>query len=282
MPAKDDASTSGWSRRPDDWKRHARASASERLTPLAPEAAAGPEAGAPAPQARAQRVGRTRLLPFHVLLARGQGALELFAPGPFDELSFFQRVVGPSSHSVEYLIALDPRDAGSERFRPFARVDLDPARARPWPELARCEALAAALRASQGPLALPKAKTMLPARTWAHHPERGGSGLNRVAPPPGRDFFRWSAGRSYSYADMLEVIRHALDDAERIAWVEGAFKRPPAAGEVVHRYYLGARLRPWIVRHEAEAKRLFAGEPSRVDGQRGLVIYPTGGGSGAC
>lgn len=211
----------------------------------------------------ARPVGRERQLPFDILLGQGGGALRLFRAGPFDELRFFQRVVpAGASHDTEFLVRLDPRHHGTERFAPFGVVRLRADRALPLalPRDPRGP-LAAALRAARL-TSIPTAAALLGNRTTAFEPGRGADadGDNRVR----------CVGPEAAAA--VEVLRRQAGPT-LVGFFEAAFTRAPGDERVVHRYYLDATLRAWVVRdHPRDGKRLFAVEASAAR-EQGLLVY---------
>jgi hypothetical protein len=210
----------------------------------------------------ARPVGRERQLPFDILLGQGGGALRLFRAGPFDELRFFQRVLPAGvSHDTEFLVRLDPRHHGTERFAPFgvARLRADRALPLPGPRDPRGP-LAAALRAARL-TSIPTAAALLGNRTTAFEPGRADSdGDNRVR----------SVGPEAAAA--VEVLRRQAGPA-LVGFFEAAFTRAQGDDRVVHRYYLDPTLRAWVVRdHPRDGKRLFAVEASAAR-ETGLLVY---------
>lgn len=206
----------------------------------------------PAPAPR--RVAPRQELPCDLFLAVGHGSVHLFARGPLDELTFFQRTSRSARHELEFVTRRDP-GAADEHYEGFAllRLAADDEVALPaWTSL---EARWAALADAHGLLGLPR-----PAAGDA-----GGfiDGRNRAV--AGRRAQVDDVRRRLSHAETLALLRAELSPAERIAWVERAFSAPPAPGLVVHRYYLsGARGDDvWLVRHTAGGKRLLRAEPSR-------------------
>lgn len=207
---------------------------------------------------RANRdLGRSRLLPFDILLAGGAGALRLFHAGPFDELCFFQRVVTGPRHDLEWLLRLEPRDAGSEAFAPFGVVRLGPGSGRPLSPVCRLDRVAQAY----GFAAFPTARSITGGRTTAYDPARGveADGRNRLRPTPAQ-------------AAMLDALRRGLDGPDLVAWLETAFA-DRTEGPVLHRYYLSSDLRTFVVRDDpATGRRLHEAETSAAVTRR-LLVY---------
>lgn len=234
--------------------RLARAASGEWRRPDPDDVAACLESG------RARRdVSRSRLLPFDLLLAGGAGALRLFHAGPFDELRFFQRVVTGPRHDLEWLLRLEPRDAGSESFAPFGVVRLGPASGRPLPDL-RGRGLERVAQA-YGFAALPTARSITGGRTTAFDPARGieAEGRNQLRPAPAQ-------------ATMLDALRRGLDGPDLVAWLETAFA-DRTEGPVLHRYYLSSDLRAFVVRDDpATGRRLHEAETSAAVTRR-LLVY---------
>jgi hypothetical protein len=233
----------------------ARSGASPRPVPVGADRDARIESG------RLQReVGRTRLLPFDLVLTQAQGVVPLFRAGPFDELRLFERLV-TSRHDTEWVQRAAPGDLARERFQPFGVLRLGPAHGRPVPELARSPRLVAALRAALGPDGVLAARRLL-----AGGPPSEAGASRRPGGP---------AARTLRPADAaaLEAARTRLDDLARIAWLESAFAAPPAGDAAAHRYYLGSHLRTFLVRHDRTGKRLFVAEPAGAARGHGLIVY---------
>ena len=221
-------------------------------------------------------VGRERVLPFDLFLAQGHGALPLFQAGPFDELSFFQRRVSPRGHEVEYLLRQDAKGRDREGFRPFAVFRITPASERALPDPRRDRALRALLRERYGLTSLPRPKALGDRVARAFDPERGDAtaGRNRLRASSTSGVFKRVGERDFSHVEVLELLRRHLDGSSLVGWVEAAFDTPPARGVVLHRYYLGADLRGYLVRdHWSEGKSLYMAEPSGGDTAHGLFVY---------
>lgn len=237
----------------------------QRLEPSSSGRVDRPEPPPPA------RVDRGRLLPFDIFLNRGHGALRLFAAGPFDELAFFQRRDVGARHDIEYLSALDPRSAGKERYQPYGVLRLRPHGARRLPSLAVAVDFWRALRA-RGLRAVPGAKVAIRQRFSVFCPHQSPEGgRNRVNVAACTGVFEREGQRPLPHAELVELVR-GLEPEYRIAWLEGAMARP-RSGEVLHRYYLDASLRAYLVRDHWQAGRtLYTLEPTAGDA-RGLIIY---------
>ncbi|MCO5166768.1 MAG: hypothetical protein M9894_10430 [Planctomycetes bacterium] len=197
--------------------------------------------------------GRRRLLPFDLVLTQAHGATPLFRAGPFDELRLFQRLVA-TAHDTEWLQRAAPGDLGRERFQPFAVLRLRAERAQPVPSLASDPRLVGRLRQALGTAGV------LAPRRW----------LRDV---PGEQRLARSGASAAEDALTLGAARDLLDDRQRIAWLESAFSTPPPAGQVAHRYYLGNTLTVYVVRHDAQGKRLFVGEAAAAARGLGLLVY---------
>lgn len=215
-------------------------------------------------------------LPCDLLLTNGHGAVRLFAAGPLDELSFFQRAGVPAHLEVEFLTRLDKEDAGTEAFKPYGMFRLRPQDGKPLPDPKKDlpESFWAALYREHGLVKLLPASRVL-ATTFGAWDPRGGSperGRNRVvAQNPG---FNWKRvrGRRYTHADLLELLRRHLPGPERIAWIESAIPDALTPGEIVHRYYLDTGRRLWLVRHHwSRGKSLHKAHTSE-EAKRLLVI----------
>ncbi len=229
--------------------------ARERLQ--ASQRAARPADAAKIESGRQQReVGRTRLLPFDLVLTQAHGATPVFRAGPFDELRLFQRVV-TSAHDTEWLQRAAAGDLDRERFQPHGVLRLRPERALRVPDLTS-PGLVAALRARLG------ADGVLAPRRWL----AGETGEQRLA-------CSGALRRPGAAPDpaVLEAARTRLDDRQRIAWLESAFTTPPTGGAAVHRYYLGSHLQAYLVRHDALGKRLFLAEAAAAARGHGLIVY---------
>lgn len=227
-----------------------------------PERARTAECEARIQSGRLQRsIGRTRLMPFDLVLTQAQGALPVFRAGPFDELRLFQRSI-TSRHDTEWLQRAAPGDLSRERFQPFAVFRLSKARALPVAELGRSPRLVAALRLALG------AEGVLAPRRWL----AASAGAQKLACSSAFSRPGASASAAPSPA-LLEAARTHLDDGQRIAWLESAFSAPPLGDAVVHRYYLGSHLGAYLVRHDAHGKQLFVAEPAAAARGQGLIVY---------
>lgn len=206
------------------------------------------------PEPAPRRLTPRQDLPCDLFLAVGHGAVPLFARGPLDELTFFQRTSGSARHDLEYVTRRDP-GAAAEDYTGFALLRLAADDDVPLPAWTSLEARWDELRDAHGLLGLPRP---VPAEA-----EGFADGRNRAV--AGRRAQVDDVRRRISHAETLSLLRAELSPAERIAWVEHAFARPPHPGLVVHRYYLsGARGDDvWLVRHTAGGKRLLRAEPSR-------------------
>ncbi|MEZ6184027.1 MAG: hypothetical protein R3F62_03335 [Planctomycetota bacterium] len=214
-----------------------------------------------------RRVRPGRLLPYDVFLCQGTQSLRVFAKGPLDEFTFFQRRDVPQAHQVEYLTRLEPRDDGKERFTAYGMIRLG--EALPFPALDRLRPLWSALRERLGLDWLPSARPYLRS-SGAHSPHQPGGGVNRIRATPGSGSFQHQ-GSEVHFCDVLDVLRDTLSGAERVAWVETAFAQAPAT--LTHRYYLDSDLGVFLVRHHpSEGKRLFSATIS-AQRERGLLVY---------
>lgn len=214
-------------------------------------------------------------LPCDLLLTTGHGAVRLFAAGPVDELSFFQRSHVPSHLEVEFLTRLDRADAGTEAFKPYGMFRLRSQDGQPLPDPKKLpESFWAELYREHGLVKLLPAPRVLSTAFTAWDPSQGSPerGLNRVrAANPDWNWKR-VRGRRYLHADLLELLRRHLPGPERIAWVESAIPDALPPGEIVHRYYIETGRRLWLVRHHwARGKSLHRAHTSE-EAKRLLVI----------
>lgn len=255
----------------DDSSIESVASAVEAQQDESASASARLEAARPFVAPDGRRVDRGRLLPFDVFLNRGNGSVRLFAAGPFDELSFFQRRDVVERHELEYLTYRDPRHAGRERYEAYGVFNLKTRSPRPLPNLAVAAEFWRALRA-HGLSAVPGAKVAVRQRFSVFHPEQSpDAGRNRVSVDVCRGVFERDGQRALPHAELLEIMRNDVEPAYRIAWLEGAMSRP-REGEIMHRYYLDAGLRAYLVRDHWKTGRTFYTLQQSGDG-RGLLIY---------
>lgn len=200
-------------------------------------------------------------LPCDLLLTTGHGAVCLFAAGPIDELCFFQRAGVPEHLEVEFLSRLDPAERGSEDYKPYGMFRLRTGDGQPLPRAGELpEDFWATLYREHGLVKLLPAARVLDPRGWeAWDPRRNGpdAGRNRVVPQHPDYTFKRARGQRYTHADLLEIVRRHLRGPERIAWLEAAFPEQLAPGQIVHRYWLDAARRIWLVRHHwARGKQL--------------------------
>lgn len=209
--------------------------------------------------------GRRRLLPFEVLLASGGASMQLFAPGPFDELRCYQRRVA-TAHRVEYLTWLNPHDVGTEGYRSLGSFRLAAAEA--LPVLGR--EFWRRLRAACGARALPSARV--------RGRRVGADGLPRegtlgITPAMSSGAFQREGQPDLAADEVQAALRAVPTSRERIAWLESAFRRAAPDGVVLHRYYLDAEANAWLVRQEGSARVLVAMAKS-AEAVPGLWIYP--------
>jgi hypothetical protein len=191
-------------------------------------------------------------LPFDLLLTSGHGAVPLFSAGPIDELGFFQRCGVPEHLEVEFLTRLAPEDRGREDYKPYGMFRLRSGDGAPLPRQEELpEAFWAALYREHGLVKILPAARVLSPRTSAWDARRNdpAAGRNRATPLNPDYNFKRVRGRRYTHADLLAILCRHLRGPERIAWIEGAFPEALEAGQIVHRYYLDASRRLWLVRH---------------------------------
>lgn len=187
-------------------------------------------------QSETRRAGRHRILPCRVFLSTAIGSRELFPAGPFDEFRCAQRRVS-GGHEVEFLTRLDPRDAASEAYRPFARFDLR-GPGQPLPRLSRERAFWAELASRHGLRALPRPRLRSAALA---------DGQIALAAGVTSGVFQRPGQAPAPYAEILDLLRATCAPAHWIAWLETAFPAAPS-GAIVHRYYLDADLEAYLVR----------------------------------
>lgn len=242
----------------------ARALVSERgeLTPSGRHRRIDLDEGAPPSEARGEtrRAGRHRILPCRVFLSTALDSRELFPAGPFDEFRCAQRQVR-GQHEVEFLTRLDPHDAASEAYRPFARFDLR-GPGEPLPRLSRERAFWAELASRHGLRALPRPRL--------RHADLA-DGQIALAAGVTSGVFQRPGQAPVAYAEILDLLRATCAPAHWIAWLETAFPAPPS-GAIVHRYYLDADLEAYLVRdHWRDGKTLR--RATAAEGAPGLWIH---------
>lgn len=204
---------------------------------------------------------RRRTLPCDLYLTMGWQSIPLFGRGPIDEFSFFQRFGVSAAHDTEFLARLDPEDAGTEDYKPYGVFSLKAGDGEPVPGLAVLDDFWPRLLREHGLSSVPPALAMASRRFDGFDPRfaRAEDGLNRIEAPRSGKAFAEVEGRKFTYGDMLEILRRKLSGIQKIAWIEDAFRDPPAAGEIVHRYYMEAATKEVIlVRHHwSRGKRLY-------------------------
>lgn len=194
---------------------------------------------------------RLSRLPFALHLVVGTSSVELFPPGPLDVLRLFQRHHDSRHHDLEYVLCR-PEAGPPDALRAYGVVRLNPELAVPLPEPSEVER---ALRQDYGTfLELPRASALLVERHGEHlDDEDPPEGPLRIETPEGEVARR---GRM-TVREVLGIVRAQLSGPAIIGWLEGAFRQPPRAGRVEHRYYLDPEACLWVVRHEARQKLLF-------------------------
>jgi hypothetical protein len=209
---------------------------------------------------------RRRLLPFELFLSSGNGSRRLFSTGPYDELRCFQRWV-TTRHGVEYLSWLQPNDTGSEGFRAFGcfRLEL----AEELPDLRRAREFWARLRTEHAVHVLPRARVR-GRRTDATGLPR--EGLLRIDPAMSSGVYQRDGQPDLDTPTVGTLLRSVPTPLQRITWIEEAFRKPAPVGITLHRYYMDATLRCWLVRQEGARKRICELIPSG-DPAPGLWIY---------
>jgi len=221
------------------------------------------------PATESRQVRRTRLMPFDVFLCQGYQSVRVFTKGPFDEFTFFQRGGIGSQHDVEYLTRLSPQNDGKERYTAYGMIPL--ADAQPLPELSQLRPFWRILKLKLGLDRLPPARVFLrQPNAWTPGADAA-QGINRIRAGKSSGVFHQRGRRIVHYYQVLDLLRHELHGAERVAWIETAFHQAPET--VTHRYYLDSDLGVFLVRHHpSEGKQLFQATLSEVRGQ-GLLIY---------
>jgi hypothetical protein len=213
--------------------------------------------------------GRRRLLPFQVQLMQAGSTAPIFQPGPLDELTCHQRLVGAERHRVEFLSWLSPYDQGSEGFRPFGVFRFS--EAQPLPDLRRRPAFWRRLREECGLKTIPGARV----RGQRHGPDGAPrQGRLEFEPAMGSGPFRRSGQPKLDVEDVREVMRRRAGGLERVAWLEEAFGIHAPQGRTLHRYYLDADLTAYLVRHHRDEKTVCTLTPSAEARAQGLLIYP--------
>ncbi len=196
-----------------------------------------------------------------LFLLTGTAAIPLFQAGPVDPLAFFQRRGVPEDHDIEYVV----RCEGDEP-QPLAVLRLRDDRAITMADPQRAEAFWRDLYRSTGLPSLPRASTLtrgLATGAFDLSAADPGRGRNVLACPRPETVFRRVAGRPYTHAEALAFVRERLRGVHLISWIEEAFPRKLATGEIVHRYYLD-RGHVYLVRHHwAAGKLLFLAQPSQ-------------------
>lgn len=215
---------------------------------------------APDQATRGVRRHEARRLPFELHLCMAAGSVRVAPSGPIDDLAVFQRTTVSAYHDVEYLVRLDPKDAGTERYEAFGLFRLRESEASPLADLRDLthvwEGLARDLELS----ALPRCRPLL---RDAGRPERAEEGASWLRVVAGGRPFQTVKGRRVTLAEVIDWLRAELAPAEKIAWLEEAFTTEPEPGQIVHRYYLDGRRKAWLVRHHwAKGKLLFAARTS--------------------
>lgn len=228
--------------------------AGRRRRPATPRPARGP--GSPGNDTLSGDGGKRAVLPFDLHLTFGASSVRVFSAGPIDEWRFFQREGVPEHADVEFVTRLDRADRGTEAFQAYGMLRLRGA-ALSFPDLRASDALWQRVYRDFGLTKLPKARDVAAVEGLAWRPEGAPEdGHDRVR--PARDgAWQRVGGKVYTCADALEVVRRTLVGAQRIAWIEELFRKPPPEGQVVHRYWLDTSRMIYLVRHHwKDGKRL--------------------------
>ncbi|MGE0712277.1 MAG: hypothetical protein AB7N76_32595 [Planctomycetota bacterium] len=205
------------------------------------------------------RISRN-LLPFDVLLNLGTTSTILFKSGQIDEFRFFQRSGVPEDLEVEFVTRLDEQDAGTENYKPYVLFK-PKGEAVPLVDLQKEEDLWKTLDQTYGLVTIPKLAKMMDGFSAFDTSSASGKGVNDVFAKEGDKVFKEVGDRRFTMADMLEILRNELNMRQKIAWIEEAFDKAPADGQIHHRYYLDVTKQVYLVRHHhSEGKALFLAE----------------------
>lgn len=206
-------------------------------------------------------------LPFHLYLSMGVQSFELFPAGAIDSFRFFQRVNVPADYELEFLSRLEVGDEGTENYKPYGLFRL---RADEGQPILKGEDEAVVdlwrrLQEDHGLSRVPSAKTMTKGFTGFNMAnDEGRVGQNQLVAPRSAKAVAKAGRKRIPYKKVLELLREAMTDQVKIAWIEDAFGDEQLVhGQIVHRYYLDAHRRCYLVRnHWYWGKQLFAPETS--------------------
>ncbi|HBP17450.1 MAG TPA: hypothetical protein DEA08_06625 [Planctomycetes bacterium] len=205
------------------------------------------------------RISRN-LLPFDVLINLGTTSAMLFESGQIDEFRFFQRAGVPEDLEVEFVTRLDEQDKGTENFKPYVLFK-PKGESVPLIDLQKEEDFWKTLDQTYGLVTIPKLKKMVDGFVAFDTASASGQGSNTVQVKEPGKVFKEVGERTFTYGDMLELLRNEMSMRQKIAWMEEFFDAPPADGGIVHRYYLDVTKQVYLVRHHhSEGKSLFLAE----------------------
>lgn len=208
-------------------------------------------------------VDQRRHMPCELYLTLGAASLKVFATGPIDEFSFFQRRGVSLHHDTEFLTRLDAADRGTEEFKAWGLFRLS-GESQALVDVERDQRLRESLR-RYGLERLPLARQMAGEGFRAFEPMSGeaATGWNKLEAPQSAKTFKKVGERSYSYRDVLEILRQEMTPLQRIAWIEASVPPPPGNCPLVHRYYLDSHKQAYLVREQrGKEKRVFLAETS--------------------
>ena len=207
------------------------------------------------------RISRN-LLPFDVFCNLGMTSVQLFPSGQIDEFSFYQRTGISEDVDTEFVTRLEESDKGTENYKPYV-LFRPKSEGLPLVDLQQEDDFWKTLDMTYGLVTIPKAKKMVNG-FGTFDPKSGEDpsiGFNRIEPVEPDKVFKEVGEKTYSYKDMLQILRNELLMPQKIAWVEEAFSEAPPAGQIVHRYYLDVTKQVYLVRHHhTEGKTLFVAE----------------------
>jgi hypothetical protein len=200
---------------------------------------------------------RLTYLPYSIHLTSGSGSTQLFPAGELDVLRFHQRHHASVSHEVEYVTCV-PEGGDPEQYLAYGVLKLTSEEVVALTDLNHLERK---LQLHYGAFAhLPRSRPLLHRQYGQDlNDEDPPEGLNRVVPPRGEQH---APGR-LTVAEILRILRTEFEGPEIVSWLEAAYRQPPKAGEVEHRYYLDPSGVVYLVRHSArEGKTVYRSETS--------------------